>query len=88
MGKYILKRLGYMVVVFFVLSLLMYLVYAMIPFSRATAEAEKFKPSYKDDPAGFEQFKQDKIIELGENRNVFLRYLGWLGVAPKKDLGV
>ena len=87
MGKYILKRLGYMVVVFFVLSLLMYLVYAMIPFDRARAEAEKFKDAYKHDPAGFEQKYQDFRIEMGLNRNVFLRYLGWLGVAPKNDYG-
>ena len=39
MGKYILKRLGYMLVVMLILSLLMYLVYAMIPFDRGRAEA-------------------------------------------------
>ena len=31
MGKYIAKRLGYMVVVALILSLLMFLVYTMIP---------------------------------------------------------
>lgn len=87
MGKYVLKRLGYMVVVFFILSLLMYLVYAMIPFSRAKTEAQKFKDAYKHDPAGFEQLEQQYILEFGENRNVFLRYLGWLGLAPKNDFG-
>ena len=54
MGKYILKRLGYVLVVFLILSLLMYLVYAMIPYDRARAEVEKFKEVYKHDPAGFE----------------------------------
>ena len=32
MGKYIAKRLGYMVVVALILSLLMFLVYTMIPY--------------------------------------------------------
>ncbi len=82
MGKYILKRLGYMLVVFLILSLLMYLVYAMIPFDRARAEADKVKDAYKKNPEAFEQKYQDLRKELGTDQNVFVRYLGWLGVAP------
>lgn len=82
MGKYILKRLGYMVIVFFILSLLMYLVYAMIPFDRAKAEAKKVKDQFKKDPAGYEQYYLDKRQELGLDENVIVRYLGWLGLAP------
>lgn len=82
MGKYILKRLGYMLVVFLILSLLMYLVYAMIPYDRARAEAETWKQVYKNDPAGFEAKYQDLRKELGLDQNVFVRYLGWLGVMP------
>lgn len=82
MGKYILKRLGYMVVVLLILSLLMYLVYAMIPFDRARAEADKFKDQYKNDPAGFEEKYQELRRELGTDQNVIVRYLGWVGVVP------
>ena len=85
MGKYILKRLGYMVVVLLILSLLMYLVYAMIPFDRARAEAEEYKAAYKNMPNGgelFEQKVQQLRRELGTDQNVFVRYLGWLGLAP------
>lgn len=82
MGKYILKRLGYMLVVFLILSLLMYLVYAMIPYDRARAEAETWKQVYKNDPAGFEAKYQELRKELGLDQNVFVRYLGWLGVVP------
>lgn len=82
MGKYILKRLGYMVVVLLILSLLMYLVYAMIPFDRARAEADKFKDQYKKDPAGFEEKYQELRRELGTDQNVIVRYLGWVGVVP------
>ena len=45
MGKYVLKRLGYMLVVMAILSLLMFLVYTMIPYDRAVTEAENFKTS-------------------------------------------
>ncbi len=82
MGKYILKRLGYMLVVFLILSLLMYLVYAMIPYDRARAEAENWKQVYKNDPQGFENKYQELRKELGLDQNVFVRYLGWVGVVP------
>ena len=82
MGKYILKRLGYMLVVFLILSLLMYLVYAMIPYDRARAEAENWKQVYKNDPAGFEAKYQELRKELGLDQNVIVRYLGWIGVVP------
>ncbi len=82
MGKYILKRLGYVFVVFLILSLLMYLVYAMIPYDRARAEVEQFKTIYKDDPAGFEAKYQSLRKEMGLDQNVFVRYLGWMGVVP------
>lgn len=82
MGKYVVKRLGYMVVVFFILSLLMYLVYAMIPFDRALAEAEKVKPQYKQDPAGYAQLLERYRHEMSLDQNVIVRYLRWIGLAP------
>ena len=85
MGKYIAKRLGYMIVVLIILSLLMYLVYAMIPFDRAVSEAERFKDSYRNMPNGGELYQQkieELRRELGTDQNVFVRYLGWLGLAP------
>lgn len=71
-----------MLIVFLILSLLMYLVYAMIPFDRARAEVEQFKPVYKNDPAGFEARYQQMRKEMGLDQNVFMRYLGWVGVVP------
>jgi len=82
MGKYVLKRLGYVLVVFLVLSLLMYLVYAMIPFDRARAEVEQYKTIYKTEPEKFEAKYQELRRELGLDQNVFVRYLGWIGVVP------
>lgn len=85
MGKYLLKRLGFLVIVMCILSLLMYLVYAMIPYDRAVAEAEQYKNTYKNAPNGAElyQAKIDELRrELGTDQNVFIRYLGWLGIVP------
>ncbi len=82
MGKYILKRLGYMLIVFMILSLLMYLVYAMIPYDRARVEADAYKDVYKKNPEKLEELYQQYRKELGLDQNVFVRYLGWLGVVP------
>ncbi|MBO5248653.1 MAG: ABC transporter permease [Clostridia bacterium] len=82
MGKYVLKRLGYVLVVFLILSLLMYLVYAMIPYDRARAEVEQYKTIYKNEPEKFEAKYQELRKELGLDQNVFVRYLGWIGVVP------
>lgn len=82
MGKYICKRLGYMVAVFLILSLLMFLIYAMIPFDRARAEVESYRAQYKNDPVGFEAKYRELRQELGLDQNVLTRYLGWLGVVP------
>ena len=38
MGKYVLKRLAYMVVVFFITSLMMYAIYNLIPNDPARAQ--------------------------------------------------
>ena len=82
MRKYILKRLGFMLVVLLILSLLMFLVYAMIPYDRARAEVETFRPLYKNDPEGLEMKYREIRKELGLDKNVFVRYLGWLGIMP------
>lgn len=85
MGKYIAKRLGYMLVVMLILSLLMFLVYSMIPYDRAVAEAEPFKQGLKNNPNAAELYSakiEELRRELGTDQNVFVRYLGWIGVAP------
>ena len=47
MFKYVLKRIGYMIVVFLVLSVLMYCLYNQIPNDPARAELEPLRPTLK-----------------------------------------
>jgi len=85
MGKYIVKRLIYMLVVMLILSLLMFLVYTLIPYDRAVTEAEAFKLGLKNNPNGaalYNQKVEQLRHELGTDQNVIVRYLGWLGVVP------
>ena len=67
MGKYIAKRLGYMVVVALILSLLMFLVYTMIPYDRAVVEVDSYKASLKNNPnAGHREDKPRRSEEAAE----------------------
>lgn len=85
MGRYILRRFGYMLLVMVILSLLMFLVYTMIPYDRAVTEAESFKTAYKGNPNSA-QLYADKLAELrrqlGTDQPIMTRYLGWLGLGP------
>ena len=47
MGKYVLKRLVYVVVVFFIVSFLMYSLYNLIPVDPARAQLEPMNNSLK-----------------------------------------
>ena len=47
MRKYVLKRLGYMVLVFLIVSLLMYLLYNLIPSDPARLQLEPIRKSFK-----------------------------------------
>ncbi|MBE6599092.1 MAG: ABC transporter permease [Ruminococcaceae bacterium] len=82
MGKYVLKRIGYMLLILVILSFLMYLIYNMIPYDRARALVEEQKAVFKNDPAGFEAAYQKFRHQLGLDRSVVFRYLNWLGLAP------
>lgn len=85
MRRYVIRRLGYMVLVMIILSLLMFLVYTMIPYDRAVTEAETYKTAYRNNPNGA-QLYEEKLAqlrrELGTDQNIFVRYLGWLGIGP------
>ena len=39
MGKYVIKRIAYMLVVLVILSVIMYLIYSMVPSNRAYTDA-------------------------------------------------
>ena len=83
MGKYMLKRLVYMVIVLLILSFVMFFVYSLVPFDRAVAEAEQYKQSLKNTPnAGqlYNERVEQLRRELGTDQDIVTRYLGWLGM--------
>lgn len=80
MGKYILKRIGYIFVVFFIVSFLMYALYNLIPSDPARAELEASKQSLL--PAEYEQLYKDLRQQMGLDDALVVRYLRWMGLWP------
>ncbi len=80
MGKYIAKRIGYMALVFLIVSFLMYSLYNLIPSDPARAELEAMKTTLKPDE--YEQMYQDLRERMGLNDPLVIRYARWMGLYP------
>lgn len=83
MTKYVIKRLVYMIVVFLVVSLLMYSIYNLIPTDPARAQLEPLKQSLK--PAQYEERYQQLRAEMGLDDPLIIRYMRWMGFWPTPD---
>ncbi len=95
MGKYVLKRFGYMVVVLIILSFLMFLIYNLTPNNRAYTDAKDEMKAMKQQMLGLSQEEKDAYFEdlyyeyqckYGtEKDSKIIRYLRWIGVYPYHD---
>lgn len=85
MKKYILKRVLYMVVVFLIVSFLMYFLYNLIPNDPARAELEGMKKTLK--PEQYEQMYQQLRREMGLDDSIIVRYARWMGFAKDTRSG-
>lgn len=65
--KYVLKRLVYIVVVFFIVSFLMYCLFSLIPSDRARTQLEPLKQQLK--PEVYEQMYRDLREQMGLGRS-------------------
>ena len=83
MVKYVAKRLVYMVVVFFVISFIMFVIYNMIPSDPAAMELEAIRDQIS--AADYEEMYQQARARLGLDDPVVIRYLRWLGIYPDVD---
>ncbi len=85
MWKYILKRLGYMLVVLLILSFLMYLIYDLIPNDLARQELEPRKADLIKQGT-YEQQYNELRQQYGQDDTVIIRYLRWIGVVKGNDV--
>lgn len=83
MAKYILKRLGYMLVVALILTLLMFMIYNLIPNDRAGAAAKEFiKNNKASQSLDYETVREQYARQMGTDGNLIQRYLRWMGLYP------
>lgn len=92
MGKYVLKRLGYLLMVTIILSFILYMIYSLVPANRAYTDANnEFKGLKNSIAKGEEQETFDKLylkyqrMYGTDTDNRVLRYLRWVGLAPLYD---
>lgn len=85
MLKYILKRLGYMLVVLLILSFLMYLIYDLIPNDLARQDLEPRKAELIKQGT-YEQQYNELRQQYGQDDSVIIRYLRWIGVVKGNDV--
>ena len=83
MWKYTLKRLGYMVIVFLVITFLMYGLFSLIPSDPAAAVVEPLRDQV--DAKTFEELYQQQREKMGLNDPFLVQYARWLGLYP--DVG-
>ena len=85
MAKYILKRMGYIVIVFFLLSFLLSCILKMVPGDPARLMVEGQKMSVS--PEQYEILYQQARERLGLDKPLPIQYLSWLSNILRGDLG-
>lgn len=83
MGKYIVKRMLYIILVFFILSFLIFMIYHMLPVDKAAEAARNEVQANRH--LDFEERYQYWQERYGTNGTKFERYLRWIGVYPYAD---
>lgn len=91
MGKYIVKRIAYMMVVLVILSFILYMIYSLVPANRAYTDANnqvKAMKGLSGDEAKekFNELYLQYARQYGtETNNKLIRYGRWIGVYPLYD---
>lgn len=92
MGRYIVKRTAYMVIVLIILSFLMFLIYNLVPSNRAYTDAKtELQSMTKGVSAADMESRFDELYLKYQRRygtdtdNKVVRYLRWVGLYPLYD---
>lgn len=84
MVKYILKRFFYIIIVFFILSFLLFLIYNMLPIDKAAAAARE-EVKLSKGKLVYEEVYQKWAERYGTNGTKLERYGRWIGIYPYAD---
>ena len=92
MGRYVVKRVAYMLVVLVLLSFMLYMIYSLVPANRAYTDAKQELQTLKKGASAAEMDKRFEELYLKYQRrygtdtdNKVIRYLRWVGLYPLYD---
>lgn len=85
MGKYILKRSAYIIFVFFVVSIILFLIYQLVPGDPARTMMEGSRAQL--DPQAYDIMYQQARDKLGLDHPIHIQYIRWMGNMLKGDFG-
>jgi peptide/nickel transport system permease protein len=86
MGRYVAKRILYIIFVFIIMTFLIFYLYNLIPGDPARIELEGVKTKLK--PQEYQRRYQEVRERLGLDDPVIIRYGKWLGGIVKGDFGI
>lgn len=86
MVKYISKRVLYMILVFLVMSLVLFFVYNLVPGDPARAEIEPYKETLTAEQYDALYLKTKE--QMGLDKPLHIRYIRWISNMLKGDLGM
>lgn len=85
MAKYVLKRIGYMIFVFFLLTLLFFFLYTSVPGDPAMRDVAGYAKTVSAER--FEQLYQEARAKHGLDDPFYIRYGKWMGNILQGDFG-
>ena len=86
MGRYIVKRLVYMLLVFFLLTFILFVIYQMMPANQAYTDAKAELQSLKNSNVSFDELYLKYQRQYGtDTDDKLVLYLRWLGLYPFYD---
>jgi len=85
MGRYLLRRLLYLCGVFFVVSILMFIIYKMVPGDPVRMMLDSTKAS--TDPERYERMYEAARRQLGLDKPLPIQYFTWMGNLLTGDFG-
>lgn len=85
MAKYVLRRLAYAIVVFFIISIIMFAVYKMIPADPVTLMMDG--TASQTNPARYQAMRQELTRQLGLDKPLPVQYVYWMGNLIQGDFG-
>lgn len=84
-GRYLVKRLVYIVFVFFIISILMFFIYKSMPGDPVTMMLGESRNSMK--PEAYQALYDRTRQELGLDKPLVIQYLIWIGNMLTGDFG-